>query len=122
MIANIRKNIMGTCSFNGQFSGMRKPQDFIVYPMREAGDIIRIQAKGRFGELNLATGELVLSTKNGRHAGNEWLAVCVAMGTAITEILPIDEIQAIRLCVKSTGGIAVGSSFVKSDNTGALAL
>ena len=36
MISNIHKNCMGTVSFDAKFAGMRKPQDFIVYPPRWA--------------------------------------------------------------------------------------
>lgn len=38
MITNIRKNRIGTVSFDGKFDGMRKSQDFIVYPMHDGND------------------------------------------------------------------------------------
>lgn len=31
-ISNIKKGIMGTINFEAKFNGMRKPQEFVVYP------------------------------------------------------------------------------------------
>lgn len=122
MITNCRRNIMGTVSFDGKFLGMRKPQDFIVYPMQDSGPLIKIQSNNRMGQINLDTGALVLSTAASGHAGFLHLQICVARQTATCETLPTEEIQTLRQWIKSTGGIEVGSSVVKCDNTGALAL
>lgn len=121
MITNCRKNIMGTVSFDGQFSGMRKPQDFIVYPMQDSGEQIRIQSDHRFGYLCLATGRLVLSANRKQYANSQWLAICVASNTATAETLPPEDLQTLRQWIKSTGGLLVGG-YVKCDNTGAMAL
>jgi hypothetical protein len=121
-ITNCHRNIMGTVSFDGRFANMRKSQDFIVYPMQDSGPLIRIQSNNRMGQLNLDTGELVLSPAATGHAGFLWLQVCIARRTAFRETLPADDLQTLRQWVKSTGGLLVGASFVKSDNTGALAL
>lgn len=63
MISNIHRNIMGTTSFDGQFPGMRKPQDFIVYPMHEgnSADLAKIQSDTRIGFINLQSGTVTLS-------------------------------------------------------------
>lgn len=62
MIANIKGNIMGTVSFDGKFAGMRKPQDFIVYPIPKgaAVDRIKIQSDKRSGYVDVATGNVEL--------------------------------------------------------------
>lgn len=122
MIANCHKNIMGAVSFDGQFAGMRKPQDFIVYPMQDSGPLIKIQSNNRMGQVNLDTGELVLSPAATGHAGFLWLQISVARKTATVETLPTEEPQVLRAWIKSTGGLLAGQSFVKSDNTGAMAL
>lgn len=122
MITNCHKNIMGTVSFDGKFAGMRKAQDFIVYPMQDSGPLIKIQSKNRMGQVNLDTGELVLSPATTGHAGFLWLQISVARKTATAETLPAEELQILRQWIKSTGGLLVGESFVKSENIGAMAL
>jgi len=49
-VTNIRKNIMGTISFNAKFKSMRKEQSFIVYPNPE--DKLTIQSDGYFAYVN----------------------------------------------------------------------
>jgi hypothetical protein len=93
MIANCHKNIMGTVSFDGRFAGMRKAQDFIVYPMQDSGPLIKIQSNNRMGQLNLDTGELILSPTARCHAGFLWLQLSVARKTATVETLPAEELQ-----------------------------
>jgi len=113
---------MGTVSFDGRFAGMRKAQYFIVYPMQDSGPIIKIQSNNRMGRLNLDPGELILSPAARCHAGFLWLQISVARKTATVESLPAEELQTLRAWIKSTGGLEVGQSFVKCDNTGAMAL
>jgi hypothetical protein len=121
-IANCHKNSMGTVSFDGRFPGMNKPQDFIVYPMQDSGEEIRIQSDHRFGSIDLATGEGVLSANRADYANSVWLHLCMIRGTAKVFKLEAEELQTLRQWVKSTGGLLVGSSIVKCDNTGAMAL
>lgn len=47
-VTKIRKNCMGTISFTAMFTGMRKPQEFIVYPNPEKNRL-RIQSDNRVG-------------------------------------------------------------------------
>lgn len=122
MISNCTKNIMGTVSFDGKFAGMRKAQDFIVYPMQDSGEVITIQGDHRFGKIDLATGRGVLSAHRDCYANGVWLAVCMQVGSAVPVELPAEDVQTLRQWIKSTGGLLVGSSIVKSDNTGAMAL
>jgi hypothetical protein len=122
-ITNCRRNIMGTVSFDGLFPGMRKAQDFIVYPMEDSGSEIRIQSDNRFGQINLGTGEAVLSANSGSaHAGFMWLQLSILRKTAATFTLAEEDRQTLRQWVKSTGGVLVGSPFIKCDNIGAIAL
>lgn len=64
MISNIHTNIMGTVSFDGKFQGMRKPQDFIVYPMQNEGqsNAARIQSDNRAGFIRLEDGAVFIAT------------------------------------------------------------
>ncbi len=121
-ISNCHRNIMGTVSFDGKFAGMRKPQDFIVYPMQDSGETITIQSEHRFGHIDLALGNGVLSANRAQYANQVWLGVCITMRTAVSIKLSVEERETLRQWVKSSGGTQVGSSIVLSDNTGALAL
>jgi len=121
-ITNCHRNIMGTVSFDGLFAGMRKAADFIVYPMQDSGERISIQSDHRFGQLNLETGLLILSANRAQYANALWLGLCCRNGTAKRETLAAEDLQTLRGWIKSTGGVEVGGSFVKCDNTGALAL
>lgn len=60
-IGNIHRNIMGTVSFDGKFEGMRKPQDFIVYPMKDSAGSAQIQSDTRIGTIDLETGAVLLT-------------------------------------------------------------
>lgn len=121
-ITNCKKNIMGTVSFDGLFTGMRKAQDFVVYPMQDSGTVISIQSDHRFGRVDLATGRGILSANRAQYANSMFLSMCVATKTAVAITLEAEELQTLRGWIKSTGGTLVGASFVKCDNTGALAL
>ncbi len=50
IIKNIHKNSMGTISFNATFTGMRKEQDFIIYPNPEKH--LLIQSSTRVAKVN----------------------------------------------------------------------
>lgn len=118
MITNCSKNIMGTVSFDGKFSGMRKAQDFIVYPMQDAGEMVKIQSNTRIGKINLFDGLVTMSQPhtNGAHF------IHLSLDKPVFTMLSKEDCQTLRQWIKSTGGTEVGSSFVKCDNTGAIAL
>ena len=63
MITNFSKNCMGTISFDAKFNGMRKAQDFIVYPMQHdyQAKAAKIQSDTRIGTIDLSTGLVMLS-------------------------------------------------------------
>ena len=115
-ITNYKKNIMGTLSFDLKVKGMNKPQDFIVYPMSEKTDKIKIQSDKKFGEIHIATGNGILS-KSGK---TNWHLSSDMMNRNVIKFnLSKSEIQELINKIKSTTGKSVGNSFVKSDNSGA---
>lgn len=61
MIADFRKNCIGTVSFQGKFDGMRKPQVFIVYPMKTDHTKAMVQSDTRIGIIEMATGRILMS-------------------------------------------------------------
>lgn len=121
-ISRAHKNIMGTVSFDGKFGSMRKAEDFIVYPMHDSGTEIRIQSSHRFGRIDLDTGKGIISARRAQYANAVWLQLCQIHGKAEAIKLAEEDRQTLRQWIKSTGGLLVGSSFVKTENTGALAL
>ena len=121
-ISNCHKNLMGTLSFDGRFGAMRKPEDFIVYPMQESTDEITIQSEHRFGQINLTTGAGILSARRANYANFVWLQLCIIRKTAERFQVADEDRQTLRQWVKSTGGVLVGESFVKCENIGAIGL
>jgi hypothetical protein len=115
-ITNYHKNIMGTLSFDLKVKGMRKPQDFIVYPIREKTDTISIQSDKKFGEINILTGKGILS-KSG--SAMYHLSLDKARSNVNEFQLSKGEVQELKTQIKSTTGKSVGGSFVKSDNSAA---
>lgn len=120
MITNLNRNCLGTASFDGQFPGMRKAQDFIVYPMKSGDNEISIQSDNYFGQINLETGKGVLSARRAQYANGLWLQMSIFNKTAKNFTLSPEKLSEVVAFVKSTGGASVGSSFVTCDNSGAL--
>lgn len=74
-ITNIEKNCMGTLSINAKFKGMRKVQDFIIYPIKEGQSVekIKIQSDTRIGYINLESGVVSLCPPQSNGAYNPHL-------------------------------------------------
>lgn len=110
-IKNIHKNIMGTLSFNGKFEGMRKEQEFIVYPIKKDDDAekIKIQSDKRIGYIDLKNGDVILS--NGKYSVNFLVD--------IKDRLSISELAGLKFRLFQTSGDNVGSNgVVVCDNSG----
>lgn len=118
MISNIHRNCMGTCSFTAQFKGMRKPQEFDVYPIPagDPADRIKIQSDTRLGYLVMATGEVLMSKSYPRGAH----------GIPREEITPLDkltdeDLTLIKSHVMASSNEHAGTNgAVYCDNGGAL--
>lgn len=121
-LSNFKKNILGTVSFDGKFDGMRKAQDFIVYPMQDSGMIISIQSEHRFGYINLENGAVEISANHAQYANSLKYQVDSIRGLTKQSTLCLEDLQNLKTWIKSTGGLEVGDSFVKCDNTGAIAI
>ena len=111
MISNIHKNILGTVSFDGKFNGMRKAQDFIVYPM-PAGDAAaqaRIQSGKRSGFISLVSGAVTL------YPQKYFMGALVQVGALNQEELFLFKAQ-----IFSTASGKAGTHHVYTDNSAAL--
>lgn len=113
-VLNIKKNILGTLSIILKVNGMRKAQDFSMYPISKDSKILIIQSETRIAKLNLDGAGLISKTYPGgayfphlnfgpltpfKFSEKDWRQIVEYIGT--------------------TQGDNVGSSVVKSDNSGA---
>lgn len=114
-ISSYRKNCMGTISFMAKFSGMRKPQEFIVYPLPDAAQEIKIQSDTRIGKINLESGNITLSPPRAGGSYNIHLMLATDVGT-----LSGEELLLLKSNLFSTASGSAGSRGVTVDNKGAL--
>jgi hypothetical protein len=114
-ITNIKKNVMGTISFDMKTKDMRKAQDFIVYPMESASDKVAIQSDGRFGYILFNKNGILMSAKNKVNA-NSW---SFQSGPKATYTLTSSQMNQLKSAIKGTAGDSVGTHGVSSNNSGA---
>ena len=117
MITNIRKNRLGTTSFDAQFPGMRKPQDFIVYPLKDEDfQCLKIQSATRIGMVNIHSGTVTLSRPKPNGAYFIHLN-----GAKIVGQLSSEELLLLKAQVFATAhGHAGTNGVVYTDNSGAI--
>ena len=116
MISNIRRNIMGTTSFDGLFPGMRKAQDFIVYPMKESAELAQIQSDTRIGFIHMETGTVTMSKP--KPGGAYFIHL---NGAQIIGRLSGEELLLLKAAIMgSAHGKAGTNGIVYTDNSGAL--
>lgn len=116
MLTNIHRNTMGTVSFYGKFDGMRKAQDFIVYPMKDQSAAASIQSDNRFGKIDMATGTVVLS-KPANYANS----MTLAMTGKIAGTLSAEELLMLKAHIfGSAHGHAGTNGVVYVDNSAAV--
>ena len=121
MISNFRKNCMGTVSFDAKFAGMRKAQDFIVYPMKQGDDALRpvIQSDTRIGIIDLETGSVWMSKPHANGAN----FVHLSMERALIDKLSPEDVFNLKANIFATAHGAAGKAengFIQTDNSGAL--
>lgn len=118
-IGNFSKNCMGTTDFDGLFFGMRKPQEFTVYPISKSASVERlvIQSATRFGTIALETGIVCMSKSHANGANSAHLAM---------EGAPVGKLDAENLLLLKShvfgtaSGEAGTNGAVHCDNSGAL--
>lgn len=112
-----RKNCMGTVSFEHQFSGMRKPQDFIVYPMHAGRDTSRamVQSDTRIGYVDLTTGAVTMA---GPRAGGAY-APLLPYAKPL-EPLSGEDLLILKAAIFATASGRAGSHHVVTDNSAAI--
>lgn len=120
MLSNFRKNSMGTVSFDGQFEGMRKPQDFDVYPLNGDSDPEKlvIQSDTRYGWLFLEDGKVFMSPSVSSGAYRQHLV----KGKYLTPISAA-ELKSLKEHVAATASARAGTNgMISCDNSQARAI
>jgi hypothetical protein len=121
-ISNFRRGMMGTIEFDGLCQGMRRPQQFIVYPMHEASEKIVIQSDTRFGAIFANSGEVLLSAPHSSGAYSHTLIADQIRGRAVKDQVSPEDLAALKTAIAGTAGRRVGNSVVQTDNSGAAAM
>jgi hypothetical protein len=116
-IIRLTKNILGTTSIEMKISGMRKTQDFSVYPIGkdDTDKIITIQSETRIGKIDLATGRGLMSQS---HSNGAYF-VHFQMDKLTPFTINEKDLKDITSHIYRTAGDNVGSRGIFSDNSGA---
>lgn len=117
IIQTLSKNILGTLDIEMKLKGMRKFQDFSVYPIGKEDNThkITIQSTTRIGYIHLDTGLIQCTRSISSGAYNPHLVFEKLREYQLTEQQLVDITQAIR----KTSGHNVGKSIIFSDNSNA---
>lgn len=123
MIANIKKNSVGTASFDGKFGKMRKAQNFVTYPIHSDmnGETITIQSEHRFAIVKVASGETLMSANHAQYANSMRLQCDIIDGKAERFTLDKGVLEPLLAFIRGTAGSMVGNNAmaVYTDNSNA---
>jgi len=110
----LSKNIMGTTDIEMKISGMRKSQDFIVYPISadDTDKIITIQSSTRIGKIDLSTGRGLMSQS---HSNGAYF-VHFQMDKLTPFTVSESDLEDIKAHIFRTAGSNVGTRGIVSDN------
>lgn len=103
-VTKIHRNIMGTVSFTAKFKGMRKEQEFIVYP-NPTGEL-KIQSETRCAVVNFDGSVRVSNVK-----------YFMQMTLANTNDDVIENIEELKEAIRKTAGDSVGTRGIVSNNS-----
>lgn len=112
----VSKNCLGTATFQYKFSGMRKEQEFDVYPLdkKSSEKVITIQSSTRIGKINLDNGKVYLSKP---HAGGAYFPH-LSIDKLSESLLPIEDLNSLKSFIVGTSGELVGDNkLVYCDNS-----
>lgn len=97
---------------------MRKEQNFVIYPVSESDQYIKIQSDGRFGFID-KSGRLLLTSKNVNYPTSAGLISECRCQTAVKDQLTEDELNSLREFFKNNATAFFGNSVVEvMGNTG----
>lgn len=113
-VLRVSKNIMGTTSIIMKLKGMRKEQEFTVYPITKESEQLILQSDTRIAKVALNGVGLVSKSHQG---GAYFPHLDIDKLTEFT--FEQDDWQIISAHIGLMAGEDVGDSFVKTDNSGA---
>ena len=113
-IGGWKRNTLGTLSFDMKIKGMRKPQEFIVYPISMGDTQIKIQSDTRIGVINMDKGDGKMSQSHPNGAYGVHLAFDKLIDFQLTQ----DQFSKLKTELAKTSGKQVGSVII-SNNEGA---
>ena len=119
-LLKIYKNRMGTLSIDLKIKGMRKPQDFIFYPINKETEILIIQSDTRIAKLSLeGKGLMSRPHQNGAYSMH------LSMDKLTPFVFSPEDWQKIKEALKLTSCKDAGkkeNGFIQSDNSGATSI
>ena len=77
---------------------MRKGESFVTYPIHNS--VLPLQSGHRWIELNLETGEMLISARREQYATSVWLYVCRVKGTCEKDKATPEQLKEILSIVK----------------------
>jgi len=118
VITNIHENIMKTLSFEMQICGMRKPQNFGVYPMHPGSSSkeILIQSGHRIARLNTETGigEISENHPNGAYGPH------LSFDKLTKFYVNPRDLSLLKMKIFMTASSKAGDMGISTDNSGAI--
>lgn len=120
MITNLKRNNLGTASFDGRFAGMRKAQDFIIYPVAsgQSAERLLVQSDTRIGFICMKTGEVQLAGPYPSGAYQPHLGMRKPAGS-----LSGEELLLLKAHVASSASFNAGTNgILHTENSGARAV
>ena len=123
MIESVRRSVMGTASIEAKFKGMRKSQNFNVYPITSEADAkkITIQSGTRIGYYIPETKTIKLCKPCSSGAYFHHLSYAEAMGEWVISELSDEDNEKLITGIRATTGDLVGG-FIKCENSFASAV
>lgn len=111
-ITDFKKNCMGTMSFSLKFKGMRKAEEFCVYPIKEKTETIYFQSEHRWAQLDLKSKIFEVSARRAQYANSAWFMVCQINRTTTAEKLTDEQFALLIGKIKKTAGEKVGNNIL----------
>lgn len=125
-IIGMRKNCLGTMSFELKMGRMKKAEEFCTYPIQKGdnGERIYLQSEHRWAQMDTKNGEVHLSARRAQYANDIWLRVCMARGTDEHDCATAEQLEQILSAIRGTAGDKVGNNgmHIFCDNSNAARL
>jgi len=121
-ISDIKPSMLGTTVFNMKAGRMRKPQKFVIYPIKENDNAkkIKVQSDSYIGIIDLKEGKGVIS---GPHSHPGFMQLQTDIDNNDNQKIELKNIdnQSLKMQVFTSADKEAGqTSAVKTDNSGAI--